>query len=643
MGTEGFKRKITAIMSADVVGYSKLMGDDEAATVKTLAIYKDVMTSLITQHRGRVIDSPGDNMLSEFASVVDAVQCAVSIQKELKSRNAELPENRKMRFRIGINLGDVIEEQNRIFGDGVNIAARLESLANPDGICVSKTAFDHIESKLPLGYEYIGKQNVKNIEKPVDAYRVLMDSRVKVAKSAESNRQGLKIRLPVLLGIGASLAVIIGLGFTYILSERQTDLKGSSTSHNITAYHSYDKPSFAVLPFDNISKDNDVDYLCDGMAETLINTLSKLPDLYVISRNSTFTYKGKNVQIKEVAENLGVQYVIEGSVQKSGEKLRLSVQMVEALTQRHVFSEQFNRNLKDIFELQDEIVLKILKSIEVSRTGIDKYMVFNDSRTENLEAYVKYLKALHLLNHYTEDSLLQAKAIGEEVIKIDPKFSEAYELLSIAYMALGRSYSRGEKRKNYYDKGVQLAEKVIEMDNSIGSPYVTTGLSHLYNKQYDEAISDFKKSMELQPSYPWSYSNMGLCLFFKGRMDESEYYAKEAIRLDPLQPANYLRLGRVYFHKDRYDDAIRMHMKVLELMKMVPYNESWPHTHLSMVYGESGQEDMARLHMNKVLELNPKFNLEARRRTFYFEDPAYGEKELSALRKAGAPEHPPSD
>ena len=333
MNTLDFKRKLTAVFSADVAGYSRLMGEDEAATVRTLEAYKQIMFSLIKQHRGRVIDSPGDNLLAEFASVVDAVQCGVAAQNEVKARNGDLPENRKMQFRIGINLGDVIQEGDRIYEDGVNIAARLEALAEAGGICISKTAFDYIENKLPLGYQFLGQQTVKNITKPVGAYKVLMEPRVIDVEQ-------------------------IGEVETVRPDKPPAPLPG--------------KPSIAVLPFTNLSGDPEQDCFSDGISEEIITGLSKIPKMLVIARNSTFIYKGKPVKAQVVSEELGVRYILEGSVRKAGSRVRIAAQLVDAITGHHLWADRYDRDLDDIFALQDEITMKILTALQVELTEENK-------------------------------------------------------------------------------------------------------------------------------------------------------------------------------------------------------------------------------------------------------------------------------
>jgi class 3 adenylate cyclase len=302
MADEGFKRKLTAILSADAVGYSRLMGDDEEATIRTLTEYRDAITALVNQHKGRVVDSPGDNVLAEFASVVDAVRCAVEIQKQIAKRNADLPENRRMRFRIGVNLGDIVDEDDRIYGDGVNIAARLESLAEAGGICISGTAFDHVKGKLEVGYKYLGEQNVKNIIEPVRIYKILLEPE-DAGKIIGEKKSRLGQRKYT--AVAAMLILLAGAFSIWIYYFRHQVKENAATALP-------EKPSIAVLPFDNLSGDPDQDYLADGITENIITALSKMPEMFVIARNSVFTYKGKPIKVQKVAEDLGIRYVLEG-------------------------------------------------------------------------------------------------------------------------------------------------------------------------------------------------------------------------------------------------------------------------------------------------------------------------------------------
>lgn len=364
MSTQKYKRRLTAIFSADVAGYSRLMGEDEAATVSTITRYREIMAELIEQHRGRIVDSPGDNVLAEFASVVDATQCAVAVQKELQSRNTELPVARRMQFRIGINLGDVIEEGERIYGDGVNIAARLEALADPGGICISKTAFDHIESKLPLGYEYIGEQSVKNISKPVSAYRILMDARVITSGEIEKKRVMPPWSKKSVIAVGISIIIIfMALGiWSFYLGGRLTKPATGG------------KASIVVLPFTNLSDDPEQEYFSDGITEELIGALAKVRGLKVISRTSAFFYKGKNVDLRTIGEKLKVDKVLEGSVRKSGNKLRITVQLINVADDTHLWSETYDREMKDVFDIQEEISKAVVKNLKM------KLLIIEDER-----------------------------------------------------------------------------------------------------------------------------------------------------------------------------------------------------------------------------------------------------------------------
>jgi len=384
MADEGFKRKLTAILSADAVDYSRLMGDDEEATVRTLKAYREVLSTLIQQHNGKVLDSPGDNLLAEFVSVVDAVQCAVAVQKEIKARNDELAENRKMQFRIGINLGDVIQEEGRIYGDGVNIAARLEGLAEPGGICISKTAFDHIESKLPYGYDYLGDQTVKNILKPVGAYRVLMDPRVTASGKPIGKKPSINQRRPIIVGAAAIIAVAIAVGIWQFYNSRvsKEPVPVGEKTMSIS-----EKPSIAVLPFNNMSGDSELEYIGDSISESIISTLSKLPYFLVISRNSTFYYKDKPIKIAQVGRELGVRYVLEGSVLKSGEQIRISAQLIDALKDHHVWSETYDRRWTNLLTILDEITLAVVGAL-LGEFGASFDVDLPGQGTDSLEAWL---------------------------------------------------------------------------------------------------------------------------------------------------------------------------------------------------------------------------------------------------------------
>jgi TolB-like protein/class 3 adenylate cyclase len=430
MASQDFKRKLTAILSADVEGYSRLMGEDEEATVRTITAYREVMTQLIHQHRGKVVDSPGDNLLAEFASVVDAVQCAVAVQNEINARNTELPENRQMQFRIGINLGDVIQEGDRIYGDGVNIAARLEGLAEPGGICVSKTAFDHIESKLPYGYDFIGDQTVKNISKPVGAYRVLMDPRVTVGGKLEEEKLAPVRRIPILVGVVVVLVLVVAAGI-WQFNKQPPSIETASVEK--MAYPLPDKPSIAVLPFTNMSDDPKQEYFSDGLTEQIITNLSKLPNLFVIARNSTFTYKGKPVKIKQVSEELGVRYVLEGSVQKSGDRVRITAQLVDATTGHHLWAERYDRELGDVFSLQDEITMKVLTALRVKLTSGEQARI-GARNTDNIDAFLLLLQAIHHFGKTHQEGNIMARKLCEEAIALDPNFSNAYGILAWTHL-----------------------------------------------------------------------------------------------------------------------------------------------------------------------------------------------------------------
>jgi TolB-like protein/class 3 adenylate cyclase len=419
MSPEGTKRKLTAIFSADVKGYSRLMEDDEEATVATLTAYRAVMTKVIEKHSGRVVDSTGDNLLAEFASVVDGMRGAVEIQEELRARNSELPDHRRMEFRIGINLGDVIEEEGRIYGDGVNIAARVESLADGGGICVSGSAYEQIRNKLSLGTEFLGEHEIKNISVPVKVYRLVMEPsaaprKIKKKKAVQPGWRWATVALVAVVVIGAVTV------WQFYLRPKPPAVEPASLER--MAFPLPEKPSIAVLPFDNMSGDAEQEYIADGISKNIIAALAKIPQMFVIARNSTVSYKGKSPKIQQVAEELGVRHVLEGSVRRSGDRIRVTAQLIDALTAHHLWSEMYDRQTEDLFDLLDGITMEIVVALQVKLTAGDQARVRQD--TDSLEAMGYWVQAGPLWERFTKGDNAQARDLVETAVAIAPGVRE---------------------------------------------------------------------------------------------------------------------------------------------------------------------------------------------------------------------------
>jgi adenylate cyclase len=628
MATKDFKRKLSAIFSADVAGYSRLMGEDEAATVEAITTYREIMGGLIRQHRGRVVDSPGDNILAEFASVVDAVQCAVAVQKELQSRNAELPENRRMDFRIGINLGDVIEEEDRIYGDGVNIAARLEALADPGGICVSKTAFDQIETKLPLGYEYLGDQDVKNISKAVGAYRVLMDPRVTVAGAVEKEKEVPDGRRKAIFAGGVALILVVIAGLIWHFYFRPPPIEPASVEK--MAYPLPDKPSIAVLPFDNMSGDPNQEYFSDGMAEEIITALSKIPQLFVIARNSSFTYKGKPVMMQQVGKELGVKYVLEGSVRKSGDTVRIMVQLIDAQTGHHLWAERYDRDFKDIFALQDEITLKVIRALQIKLTAGEQARLFGKG-TENLEAYTTTLQALMHFHRINKQGSMEAKRLAKEAIVIDPEYAGPYRILALTHM-LDYWFNFSKSPKESMMLAVEAAQKALALDDSNPGTHIVLCYLYITQKKHDKAIAAAERAVELSPSGANAYGALGAALRSACRPNESIPMVKKAISLNPISNSLLLRdLGQSYQMAGKYEDAVVVLKKSLQKSP----NDFVSHLALTVCYVSLGREEQARAEAKEVLRIHPKFSLEHYAKILPYKDQSVVDHMIACLRKAG--------
>ncbi len=629
MAEEGFKRKLTTIFSADAAGYSRLMGSDEAATVRTIELYRKIISDLILQYRGRVIDSPGDNLLAEFSSVVDAVQCAVAVQKELQARNAELSDDRKMVFRIGINLGDVIQEGDRIYGDGVNIAARLEGLAEPGGICISKTAFDHIESKLPYGYDFIGNQTVKNIAKPVGAYHVLMEPRVTVAGKTKDQKTTSVRRMSILIGAAAVLVLAVAVGIWQFYMQ-QPSIKPASGDK--MAYPLPDKPSIAVLPFDNLSGVPDQDYLADGITENIITALSYIPEIFVIARNSTFTYKGKAVKAQEVAEDLGVRYILEGSVQRVGDRIRISAQLIDATSGHHLWVDRYDRDLQDFFALQDEITLKIVLALQV-KLSVGVQTRLTRKIWPNFKAWSYYVRGYdHWARHTKADNAI-ARELFDRAAILAPGYGDVFTALGWTYWE-DAQHGWSESQEESLLRAVELAKKAQAMDDSDPMIHALWGAIYLRQGRYDQAIAAGKKSVALGPNQSFPHLLLGMYLSHTGKYKEALPLVRKAMRLNPYYPSVYLELlGGIYYLLGDHEEAVEaFKMLVIRKPQGIVGRQG-----LVMAYIRLGWKEQARTEMVELLRIFPEYSLEAYRKQAHSMriDPAVVESDIKALRETG--------
>jgi len=550
MADEGFKRKLAAILSADVEGYSRLMDDDEEATVR------------IQQFRGRVVDAPGDNLLAEFTSVVDAVNCAVEIQRDLAERNAELPDKRKMQFRIGVNLGDVIEEDGRIYGDGVNIAARVESLAEAGGICISGRAYDQVENKLGLEYENLGEHQVKNIARPIRVYRVLSYPGAAAHRVVQAKETlGRKWRK---IGFSAAAIVIVAaaVGIWQYYMRRPTVEPASVEK---AAHQLSDKPSIAVLPFNNLSDDPEQEYFSDGMTDDIITDLSKISGLMVISSSSTFTYKGKEIKIPVIAKELGVKYVLEGSIRRAGNDVRINAQLIDAVTDHHVWADRFDGKNENIFALQDKITERIVSALALKLSASEQ-KVMADKGTDNIVAYDTFLKGMSHMRKLTPKDLVKAIEYFEKAIKLDPNYSEAYANLASTYMSalkIGKKFW-DESGKNFPTARL-LARNYVEkaMKHPTSRGYQVMATLELYKRNFAEAIDNAEHAVSISPNDADASYTLGRIMVYAGRPEEGIKYFKRSIMLDPLHKSTD-GIGFAYFVMGDYEQAVKYGEKYIK-------------------------------------------------------------------------------
>ena len=628
MTRERAKRKLSAVLSADVKGYSRLMDEDEAGTVDRIKEYRALITGLIQRYRGRVVDSPGDNVLAEFASVVDATECSVKIQEELKQRNAGLPDNLRMEFRIGINLGDVIEEDDRIYGNNVNIAARIESLAESGGVYISGTSYDQVKNRLNLGYEYLGEHSLKNIAEPVRVYRVLMEPGAAGTVVGEKKRTGTRLILAAALAL---LIVAGGVAGWYFFQRRPVKIEPASLDR--MAFPLPDKPSIAVLPFDNLSGNPDQEYIADGLTENIIAALSNISEMFVISGNSTFVYKNKPVKIQQVSEELGVRYVLEGSVQKSGDNIRITAQLIEAVTGHNLWAMRYDRNLKDLFALQDEITLKIIRALAIKLTEGEQAAIRES--TENFEAWGYLVKGMSLFERFSLDDNAMARELFKKALSIDPEYSYVWTSLAWTHV-IDAWFGFGKSPAESLRQAAELAEKAASFDGNQSELHSLWSAVYLTRKQYEKAVAEGRIAVELGPNNALSHVLFAYVMLFAGNFDEAVLLAERAVRLTPYCPDWYLPiLGQAYRQAGRYEEAFATFNKGLDTALK---NNGIPVASLIGLVDvcmQLGREKQAREYAAELLKVSPTFSFKYFSNIFPYKNPAHLERILSNLRKAG--------
>jgi adenylate cyclase len=584
MAEERVQRRLAAILAADVVGYSRLMCEDEAGTLAALKeLRKTFVDPVIAEYRGRMVKLMGDGALIEFASAVDAVECSVAIQRGVAERNLEVPDNKAILFRIGVNVGDVIIDGNDIYGDGVNVASRLEELADPGGICISGMVFDQVKGKLDAGFEDFGTQHLKNMTDPIRTYRVTSES----------------------------------------------------VSHAPPAHFSMPtKPSIAVLPFDNMSDDHAQEYFSDGISEDLTTALSRLEWLFVIARNSAFTYKGKAVDVRRVRRELGVRYVLEGSVRRSGNRVRINAQLIDAEADRHVWAQRYDREIRDLFELQDDIVASIAATVgpeitlaEIART--------RGKRPNDFDAWDHYLRALSAYHRMTKEDVEAAIADLEKAIQIDSEFANAHALLGLCHTHVGmRGWVRParpafERARHWVEQAVHLAPNNPETLQSLAFVLAMTGHAQ-------DAITVAKSAIALNPNFAEAYAVLGFALIFCGDLEGGLAACRTAERGNPRDSrgTTYAAMALGFFSLGDYARAIEASKKVLH---QDPSRVAALVT-LACTYAQLGRKDEAQHYVDELLKYIPRYSLRALRKNPMFVASDLIEKLIDSMRLAGLPE-----
>ena len=619
MADRSSRRKLAAILSADVVGYSRLMAVDEAATVETLKAYRDIITRLVARRGGRVVNAPGDALLAEFPSAVEAVQAAIEIQQSVEGHNIELEADRRMQFRIGINLGDVIEESDgTIYGDGVNIAARMEALAEPGRICVTRNVYNQVKNKVGVAFELLGEHRVKNIAEPITVYRVLLE-RARKRLPISAMLMGSRTRRMAGAAVATALMIVVGV-LAWNAYLRQP----------LTAMPLPDKPSVAVLPFDNLSDDPAGDRLADALTENVITNLSLSRDLFVIARNSTLTYKDRSVDPRQIGRELGVMYILEGSIQASSDRARITAQLIEAATGRHVWSNRYDRPLEDIFAIQDEVTEKVAGRLTGWEGAIAEAerAVARRKPPANLQAYDYYLLGIEAKHKETKEDNIRAQELFRKALELDPRFARAYTGLALTYgYEIWLSYT--ESRARSLRDWLAAVQKAVTLDPYDGEAHMVLGYAYRMLNDYERATHELDRGLELQPNSPDLLMLYVENLPMLGNPQKGVELAERAIRLNPNYPAWYLYgLHRVYYFAGKFEKALAAARQAQELSGPL----------LAAIYGQLGRNAEAAEGAANVLKLDPDWSAERDiSDTGAFARQAELDLYLDGIRKAGLP------
>jgi TolB-like protein/class 3 adenylate cyclase/Tfp pilus assembly protein PilF len=628
MPADRVQRKLTTILAADVEGYSRLMRSDEEATLKTLGEYRDIIDALIARHEGRVFSTGGDSVLAEFGSAVEAVRCAISCQEEIASRNAELTDNRKLMFRIGINVGDVMVRDDDLFGDGVNVAARLEGLAQPGGICVSSSLFEQVKHKLSLGFEDLGPQEVKNIIEPISAYRLVLDS-VSVLATTETPSAARRWRMPAIAAALAAVVVVAGAAlWNFYLREQAPAITSVTTKEAKNL-------SIAVLPFDNLSGDPNQDYFADAITEDLITDLSRIRDAFVIARRTSFTFKGKATDVKKVAADLGVRYVLEGSVRRSGDQIRINAQLIDGQTGSHVWSDRFDRVLTDVFSLQNDVTGRIAAVLKAELREADN---LRRGPPASLEAWDYALQGNVLLfNPSGPKAFLEAKSLLEKALELDPSVASAWSGLAFVHFVASLYPIPGVSVPHSTKLSLEAAQKSVSLDRKNAEGHWIIGVGYTINRQPERGLASCDTALDLNPNNDCAYVCAGLTNMALGKATEALPFFQQSLRLNPrfrpFTKYKYMGLANIHLGQDR--EAV----SILNKAVAGSPNDPTANFALASALAMLGRVDEARVVLGKYMELaNGQQNtIEALRASHSWMGPGF-ERVLEGLRRAGMPE-----